>query len=102
MPPGGESHSGAKIPWPETAVRVRFPPGAQRRLYKLMIFNYLQSLSFLYSPNLVTIWSPSCSLPLVASLTDTPGASPPSIVQGLQDYAIDKELERQQYDELRY
>ena len=23
-----------------------------------MIFNYLQSLSFLYSPNLVTFWSP--------------------------------------------
>ena len=27
---GGESHSGTKIPWPEKAVRVRFPPEAQQ------------------------------------------------------------------------
>ena len=36
---------------------------------------------------MVTFLSP-CYLPLVASLTDTPGASPPSIVQVLQDYAL--------------
>ena len=38
---GGESHSGKKIPWPETAVRVRVPPEALERLYKLMTSNHL-------------------------------------------------------------
>ena len=31
-------HEGLKIPWPETAVRVRFPPGARRMSFYGILF----------------------------------------------------------------
>ena len=38
---GGESHSGKKIPWPETAVRVRVPPEAQKKTGYAGLFHFL-------------------------------------------------------------
>ena len=46
MPPGGESHSGTNIPWPETAVRVRFPPGAQESAFQVS----RRPISLFFSP----------------------------------------------------
>jgi hypothetical protein len=46
----------------QTRSVLRFPPEAQKRLCKLLIIKHLQSLSFLYSPNLVTFWSPFYSI----------------------------------------
>ncbi len=37
----------------QTRSTLRFPPGAQEKLCKLLIFKHLQSFSFLCSPNLV-------------------------------------------------
>ena len=38
----------------QTLSLLRFPPGAQEKLCKLLMFKHLQSFSFLYSPILVT------------------------------------------------
>ncbi len=44
------------IPIIRMSVRVRFPSRAQTRLCKLSKIRHLQSLSFLHSPKLTTIW----------------------------------------------
>ena len=54
---GGESHSGKKIPWPETAVRVRVPPEAPERPCKLLIIKHPTGSFLSPSPKLVTVWS---------------------------------------------